>query len=41
MRIGDALGQARSEVHLFDDIDVIERILKHLNVWDPQPKTTN
>ena len=24
---------------LIDDIDVIERILKHLNVWDPQPKT--
>ncbi len=24
---------------LIDDTDVIERILKHLNGWDPQPKT--
>ena len=24
---------------LIDDGDLIERILKHLNVWDPQPKT--
>ena len=22
-----------------DDADIIERILKHLNVWDPQPKS--
>jgi len=22
-----------------DDVDVVERILKHLKVWDPQPDT--
>lgn len=26
-------------IALIDDTDVIEHILKHLNVWDPQPKT--
>ena len=24
---------------LIDDTGVIERILKHLSVWDPQPET--
>jgi len=24
---------------LIDDVDVVERILKHLKVWDPQPDT--
>ncbi len=22
-----------------DDVDVVERILKHLKVWDPEPDT--
>ena len=26
-------------VALIDDAGVIERILKHLSVWDPQPET--
>jgi len=26
-------------IAFIDDIDVIERILKHLNVWDPPPNT--
>ena len=24
-------------IALIDDVDVVERILKHLKVWDPQP----
>ena len=24
-------------IALIDDVDVLERILKHLKVWDPQP----
>ncbi len=26
-------------IALIDDVDVVERILKHLKVWDPQPDT--
>jgi len=26
-------------IALIDDVDVLERILKHLKVWDPQPDT--
>ena len=26
-------------IALIDDTDVIERILKHLKAWDPQPET--
>ena len=26
-------------IALIDDVGVIERILKHLSVWDPQPET--
>ena len=26
-------------IALIDDVDVVERILKHLNVWDPPPNT--
>ncbi len=32
-------GTAMRIIALIEDGDVIERILKHLNVWDPQPKT--
>ena len=30
-------GATMRSVALIDDADVIERILKHLNVWDPLP----
>jgi hypothetical protein len=26
-------------IALIDDVGVIERILRHLSVWDPQPRT--
>ena len=26
-------------IAFIDDVDVVERILKHLKVWDPQPDT--
>jgi hypothetical protein len=26
-------------IALIDDAGVIERILRHLNLWDPQPET--
>ncbi len=28
-------------IALIDDADVIERILKHLNVWDPLPEANS
>jgi len=33
------IGQRGSIIAFIDDTDVIERILKHLNVWDPPPNT--
>ena len=31
--------RSRGARRLIDDVDVVERILKHLKVWDPQPDT--
>ena len=32
-------GASMRIIALIEDADVVERILKHLNVWDPQPAT--
>ena len=35
----DPSDQITALIAVIDDVDVVERILRHLNQWDPQPNT--